>query len=103
LHSDIARTIMAKPATRTKLIAAAERIGKTLGRAARQVDRLRGRRPAARKATGRRSAAPVRRRRGTKAHLQTEATRRHDASAAAKAQHVSERATKKPPHRNQSR
>ena len=95
---------MAKSVTRTKLTVSAERIGKALGRAAGRIDRLRGKRPATRKTKNQRSVnAPTARRRGTKAHLQTEATIKHDASAVAKADQVSARAARKPRYRNQSR
>lgn len=91
----------AKPRKRTRLVTAAERVGKTLGRAAGRLDRWRGKPTAAKKT--KRPKPPVRGPRGSKAHLQTEATMRHDASAMAKAEHASERPTQKPRYRNQSR
>jgi len=95
---------MAKAVTGTKLAISAERIGKALGRAARRVDRLRGKRPTTKKTKSKRAvAAPTRGGRGQKAHLQTDATIRHDASAVAKADHASERAPRKTRFRKQSR
>jgi len=92
----------AKPRKRSKLVAAVERLGKTLGRAAGRIDRWRGKPPVARK-TKRQPSTPIAGRRGSKAHLRTEATMRHDASAVAKAEHASERPAQKPRYRNQSR
>jgi hypothetical protein len=95
---------MAKAVARSKLMISAERVGKALGRVAGRVDRLRGKRPTSKKTKGKRSvAAPIQSRRGSKAHLRTEATVRHDASVLAKAGHASERAPRKTTYRNQAR
>ena len=95
---------MAKTVTRTKLTTTAERLGKALGGAVGRIDRLRGKRQTTKRTKRERTvAAPTRGPRRPNAHLQTEATIRHDASAVAKADHASVRAPRKTRYRTQSR
>lgn len=95
---------MAKTVTRTKLTTTAERLGKALGRAAGRIDRLRGKRQTVKKTKSKQAVAPpTRGPRRPNAHLQTDATIRHDASAVAKADHAFERAPRKTRYRTQSR
>lgn len=88
---------------RSKLVTTAERIGTTLGRAARRVDNWRGKAQPRKPAKLSRAPKGTGASRGAKAHLQTDATARHDESAAAKSVHALERPKRRSAYRKQNR